>query len=423
MNIQNRTIYCKDNLDILKGIDSETVDMIYLDPPFNSKKQWNAPVGTNAEGASFKDTWTKDDIKEEWVDAIRAEYPELHAFLNSFKLWGQESDVAYIIYMAVRIIECRRILTSTGSLFYHCDHVMNDYVKIMLDIIFGRGNDVNNIVWCYETSGKGKSTLPKKHDNIFFYSKTDQYKFKMPMTEANSKNITSYNKVDEDGNRYYMRSGKYKVVYNPLKPRNDWWADDEVKPLTNNHSERTGYPTQKPLSLLRRIIEMTTDEGDIVLDPFCGCATTCVAAEQIGRRWVGIDVSIKAYELVKQRLHADVNNHGQLSLDSPEHIDINFSTTPPVRNAIQSAEKKWVYIISNEAYPDEYKVGIATNWKSRLNSYQTSDPNRGYKLEYKIETPNYMELEKAVHTYFDNRHEWVRAELNDIIDFIINHNE
>ena len=143
-----------------------------------------------------------------------------------------------------------------------------------------------------------------------------------------------------------------------------------------------------------------------------------MAAEQTGRQWVGIDVSIKAYELVKDRLHADVNHHGQLSLDSPEQININFSTTPPVRNAIQSAEKKWVYIISNEAYPDEYKVGIATNWKSRLNSYQTSDPNRGYKLEYKIETPDYRELEKAVHEHFDNRHEWVRAELKDIIKFI-----
>ena len=416
MNVQNRTIYCKDNLDILKGIDSETVDMIYLDPPFNSKKAWNAPIGSSAEGASFKDTWTKDDIKEEWVDAIRAEYPELHAFLNSFKLWGQESDVAYITYMAIRVIEMRRVLKNTGSIFYHCDHVMNDYVKIMLDIIFGRGNDINNLVWLYKSGGVSKRWFAKKHDNIFFYAKTKDYKFNLLKEK-------SYQPFQKEIGRVKVGAGYQeffkddKGIY-ALVNAKDYW---DIPLLSAFSKERLGYPTQKPLSLLHKIIECSTDPGDIVLDPFCGCATTCVAAEQLDRQWVGIDVSIKAYELVKKRLHADVNHHGQLSLDSPEQIDINFSTTAPVRNAIQLAEKKWVYVISNESFDGEYKVGIATNWKSRLNSYQTSDPNRGYKLEYKIETPNYMELEKAVHEHFDNRHEWVRAELNDIIDYIKNY--
>ena len=424
MNIQNRTIYCKDNLDILKGIDSETVDMIYLDPPFNSKKAWNAPIGSSAEGASFKDTWTKDDIKTEWVDTIRAEWPELHAFLNSFKLWGKESDVSYIIYMAIRMIECRRVLKSTGTLWYHCDHVMNDYVKIMLDIIFGREHDINNIVWCYSNSGRSKTAFAKKHDNIFFYAKDiNNYQFNLLKTPVSDEQLKNYPLTEEGtGKRYRMASRGKAGIYKEYgeKQIEDWWTD--LPTLGGrNKTERTGYPTQKPLSLLRRIIEASTNEGDIILDPFCGCATTCVAAEQTGRRWVGIDVSIKAYELVKQRLHADVNNHGQLSLDSPEQIDINFSTTPPVRNSIQLEEKKWVYVISNESFDGEYKVGIATNWKSRLNSYQTSDPNRGYKLEYKIEAPNYMELEKAVHDRFDNRHEWVRADLNDIINYIENY--
>ena len=414
MNLINKTIFCKDNLDILKGIDSNCVDMIYLDPPFNSKKQWNAPTGSAAEGASFKDTWTENDIKDEWVDAIRVEYPELHQFLKGMKMWAQESDVAYITYMSIRIIEMHRILKDTGSIFYHCDHYMNDYVKIMLDIIFGRKRDVNNIVWCYETSGKGKFHLPKKHDNIFFYSKGEDYKFNMPMTETISKNISRYNKVDEDGNKYYMRSGKYKVIYNPLKPMNDWWSDDEVRPLTNNHKERTGYPTQKPASLLRRIIEMSTDEGDFVLDPFAGCATTCVAAEQLNRRWVGIDVSEKAYELVKDRLAVDAPS----SLFS--QVPVNFTTVAPNRNEVDERESKYIYIIGNDSFDGEYKVGIASNWKSRLNSYQTSDPNRAYKMLYKVETTDYLKIEKAVHDHFDNRHEWVRAELNDIIKFIDN---
>ena len=413
MNIQNRTIYCKDNLDILRGIDSETVDMIYLDPPFNSKKQWNAPVGSSAEGASFKDTWTASDIKDEWVDAIRAEYPELHAFLNGMKMWAVESDVAYIIYMAVRIIECQRILKSTGTLWYHCDHVMNDYVKVMLDIIFGRSHDINNIVWCYMTGGVGKRTFAKKHDNIFFYAKTKNYYFDQPRQESRDK--SRFNKTDEDGRKYYEKAGN-RYYLDRGAAMVDYWTD--LHSVRNVSKEHTGYPTQKPLSLLRRIIECSTKEGDIVLDPFCGCATTCVAAEQTRRRWVGIDVSIKAYELVKERLHADVNHHGQLSLDSPEHIDIKFSTVPPVRNEEQLMESKWVYVISNDAFDGEYKVGIATNWKSRLNSYQTSDPNRAYKLEFKILTPNYREIEAMVHEHFDNRHEWVRANLNEIIDYI-----
>ena len=387
MNIQNRTIYHKDNLDILRGIDSETVDLIYLDPPFNTNKTWEGAAGSDAEDASFKDTWTGDDIKKEWVDAIRAEHVELHKFLSGMKFWAGESDVAYITYMAVRIIECRRILKSTGSLYYHCDHYMNDYVKVMLDIIFGRHHDVNNLVWTYGLGGSSKRAFSKKHDNIFLYSKTKDYYFNKPQVPATS-----------------------SAMKGKMKGMPDVFTD--IPSLNNMAKERTGYPTQKPLALLRRLIGAACPEDGIVLDPFCGCATTCVAAEQLGRQWIGIDVSIKAYELVKDRLDIDAAS------DLFEERVITYRNTAPIRSNSDSRESKYVYVISNAAFPDEYKVGIASNFKSRLNGYQTSDPNRAYKEEFKMLTPDYREIEKFIHEKFPNKHEWVQAPLEDIIEEI-----
>ena len=394
-NIKNRTIYCKDNLDILKGIDNNCVDMIYLDPPFNSKKQWHAPVGSSAEGASFKDIFGSDDIDPAWMLQWDKERPELYHFISSMYIFADISDASYIQYMAIRIIECHRILKDTGTLFYHCDHVMNDYVKIMLDIIFGRGHDINNIVWCYKSGGASKRTFAKKHDNIFFYAKTDKYK---------------YNSIKE---RSYVVGGLVKDYliddkgkpYHLISPK-DYW---NIPILSVTAKERTGYPTQKPLQLLRKIIECSTDEGDMVLDPFCGCATTCVAAEDLNRQWVGIDVSIKAFELVKDRIK---DNADLFTSD-----EVNLELNPPKRNITDDRETKYVYIISNPSL-EGYKVGIAKNVEKRLNSYQTSDPNRGYKIEFKVSVPNWLEVESAVHNHFPNKHEWVQAELKEIINYI-----
>ena len=330
MNIQNRTIYCKDNLDILKGIDSETVDMIYLDPPFNSKKAWSAPIGSMAEGAEFKDTWNLSDIEEEWVETIHDEYPELHQFLKGMKMWSRISDVGYIAYMAVRIIECRRVLKSTGTLWYHCDHVMNDYVKIMLDIIFGRDHDINNIVWCYTGGGISKDYFGKKHDNLFWYRKGKSHTFNLDDVRIPYKESAQF-RVDEEGRAYSMKNGKkyYKNVNGKIPQ--DWWSD--IQPLHPVAKERTGYPTQKPLVLLHRIIKASTNEGDFILDPFCGCATTCVAAHQLNRKWAGIDISPKAFELVVDRVEENANdlfNHGK----------INLKLTVPVRSVEDKKEEQ-----------------------------------------------------------------------------------
>lgn len=166
--------------------------------------------------------------------------------------------------------------------------------------------------------------------------------------------------------------------------------------------------------MLERIIKASSHEGDIVLDPFCGCATTCIAAEKLQRKWIGADVSIKAYELVKERLEKEVP--ADLFKEAP-----HFSTTPPIRGKHEPKEKGFVYIIGNKAWQGEYKVGIAKNVKSRLNSYQTSDPRRGDELLYSIETPYFREMEKHIHDIFENEYEWVKAPSKEIIEAIENY--
>lgn len=407
---KNRTIFKGDNLKILRGIDTSTIDMIYLDPPFNTNKTWEGTSG--AEDASFKDTWSSDDVDYEWMEDYRIEYPALYHFIKNMHFFARQSDCSYIAYMAIRIIECRRVLKDTGSLFYHCDHYMNDYIKVMLDIIFGRERDVNNIVWYYTNASRGKQKLAKAHDNIFWYSKTENYFFNreaslVPFASGMTK--WRYEKGGQKGKE--MPKGKT--------------PDDVITmPSLNAMSkERTGYPTQKPLALLRKLIQFGTKENQIVLDPFCGCATTCVAAEQLGRQWIGIDLSKEAHRLVVERLSIDVQDFDAAKKQYDafgENIDIHYrnkkSLYPHRTNLYEDElDGKWVYVISNPHFKGEYKVGIAADVQSRLNSYQTSDPNRAYKLEFSMISLQYRAIEKYIHKKFPNKHEWVQAKLEDII--------
>ena len=295
--------------------------------------------------------------------------------------------------MAIRLLEMHRVLKDTGSIYLHCDPTMSHYLKLLLDCVFGEKNFRNEIVWGYKWGGHNtKKMFARKHDLIFFYSKRDHYVFNYEACKE-YESISGW-KSNEEGRL--------------LK---DWWWD--VPSLNTQAKERTGYPTQKPLALLERIIQASSNEGDLILDPFCGCATTCIAAERLRRKWIGIDVSIKAYELVQKRLRKEVANPEHL-LDSQK--ELHFSTDPPKRTDTEATdvEKKYVYIISHPSYPGEYKVGVAKNWKARLNSYQTLDPKRGYKLEYKLHTPYFREIEQRIHAAFENKHEWVRGELKDV---------
>ena len=321
MNIKNRTVYCNDNLTILKGINNDTVDLIYLDPPFNSGRDYVGGRKSMAKNAEFKDSWDENDMNIEWWFDIKKKHPKLYLYLKDVDDYSRQSNQTYLVMMAVRVLEMHRILKPTGSLFYHCDHSMSHYVKIMLDIIFGLDNFKNNIVWCYTSGGASKKQFSKKHDDIFFYTKSNKFKFnhtskgaREPFGETSIK--MHFNKIDENG-RNYRKVGKSIYYADEGRIRTDWWTDiksqDASSPLSN---EYTGYPTQKPLSLLERIIDVASNEGDMVLDPFCGCATACVAAEKLNRQWVGIDLWSEAHEIIGTRLDKEI---GQLFIDFIVH--------------------------------------------------------------------------------------------------------
>ncbi len=431
LNIEPSTIFCHDNLEILQGINTECIDLIYLDPPFNKKKQFVAPVGSSAEGAAFSDIFRQEDIKDDWVLSIKEDSPSLYELLDfTRKSGGRTSyNFCYLAYMAIRLIECRRILKDIGSIYLHCDPTMSHYLKLTLDCIFGEQNFRNEIIWCYRGGGVPRNDFAKKHDVLFRYSKNKKVIFNI-----DSVRIPYSESVLESSESRYDKSYRSNKIYSGYKPNKlgkhpeDWWTIQPLMP--SDRKERTGYPTQKPLALLERIINASSNEGDIVLDPFCGCATTCVAAEKLKRKWIGIDVSHKAYELVKERLvknakgkQADLESdfkNGEISTDLYWDEKVVYRTSPPKRNdsGYDPIEKKYVYIISNSNYKGEYKVGIAKDWKLRLNNYQTSDPDRAYICEFHYLTPCYREIEKAVHDKFENKHEWVRAELKNIKKFI-----
>ncbi|MCL2743079.1 MAG: HNH endonuclease [Planctomycetaceae bacterium] len=303
------TLYTHDNLCVLSGLNSGLVDLIYLDPPFNTKRTYSASVGSRAAGTSFKDMWTWQDVNEHYLDTLAVKFPELTKYIATVGGIHGKAMMAYLTYMAQRIIEMHRILKDTGSLYLHCDPTASHYLKSLLDGIFGKNNFRNEIVWCYQTAGKGKSSFAKKHDIIFLYSKTREYIFN---TEGASiprrtKNHLRTN-IDENERIYQEKTdratGKVYRWYNDKgQILEDYWTD--INALNRSEKERVGYPTQKPLALLHRIIKTSSKEGNIVMDPFCGCATTCVAAQQLGRKWIGIDIENQAVGILVERLSDD----------------------------------------------------------------------------------------------------------------------
>ena len=404
-NVENRTIFCDDNIDVLEGINSECIDLIYLDPPFNKNKRFIAPIGTSAEGASFKDIFNEKDLKEEWLITIQEIRPDLFHFLSGIKGVGRPYNFAYLAYMAIRLIECNRVLKSTGSIYLHCDSTMSHYLKITMDCIFGEDKFRNEIIWKRNPSHADSKVFGNVSETILFYgSNINKDSVRVPIDEES--------KIKAEG---VPQTKRFLHSHPGIAPTNIWLDIKKVR-----GKQYVGYPTQKPIDLLKRIVKASSNEGDIVLDPFCGCATTCVAAEDLKRKWIGIDISVMAYELVKLRLSKEVADP---TIVYQYQNVIHMKTDPPKRTdqGVDYSEQKFVYVVSHPSYPGEYKVGIAKNWKSRLNSFQTSDPDRQYRMEFKLETPWFRATEKYVHEKFENKHEWVKGNLNDIIREIKNY--
>ncbi len=331
------TLYTNDNLFILHGLNSNLVDLIYLDPPFNSKRFYSAPIGSKAAGSSFKDMWTWEDVNEEYLNALAENYPALTEFIASIGAIHSEAMKAYLTYMAQRIIEMHRVLKNTGSLYLHCDPTASHYLKVVLDEIFGKNNFRNEIIWCYKRPSAPKQRqLPRLHDVIFWYSKGEKWAFngdsiRVPYAQS------SLDRAGYAANASKMTDGGVVELKDGGKLPEDWW---DIPMLKGNSRESTGYPTQKPLALLHRIIRASSNEGDIVMDPFCGCATTCVAAQQLGRKWIGIDIEKQAANILIERLSNDAGLFKDFVniKNTPQRDDIQISE--PKKSVKESLYKK-----------------------------------------------------------------------------------
>ena len=317
LNWKNQTIWTEDNLPIMRGMNSESVDLIYLDPPFNSKTDYAAPIGSKAAGAAFKDTWTLSDVDVEWANLIEEKHPALYRVLLAAMT---SSDKSYLIYMAARLLEIHRILKPTGGIYLHCDPTMSHYLKLLMDSVFGHKYFLNEIIWHYRKWPTGKYKFQRNHDILLFYGDPRNRTFNqlyMPRAASTLKRFGKGKIVsshDPEGKRLpSVTSGESSGVR-----QDDVWEIGRVPPV------KQIYITQKPIALLERIIQASSNVGDIVLDPFCGCATACIAAQGLNRHWVGIDISSKAAELVHQRMRDELGLFGKAihRTDIPQRTDL-----------------------------------------------------------------------------------------------------
>lgn len=377
-NFAPKTIWTGDNLPIMRGMDTDSVDLIYLDPPFNSNRNYTGL----ADDAEFRDIWTLDDVTLEEHGELAERAPAAHQLIQSARLIDGKGMQAYLVFMATRLLEMHRILKPTGQIFLHCDDAACNWLKALMAAVFGKDAYQNIIVWQRSkgmNSGKKKvfmriadyvlhyampeaELIPAKrpHDpeylrkNYRFTDARGRYRLdkcsapalsptlqfewngyqphpngwegdRAHMQRLHDENRLHY-PTHQDGSPDYSKRVWRKKYLEETKGRKvgNIWSD--VGFLSGSHKERTGYPTQKPLPLLERIIKAASKEGDMVFDPFCGCATTLVAADRLNRDWVGIDLCETAVEMVKDRIRADGGMHAR----------IRSRTAPPRRSGGES---------------------------------------------------------------------------------------
>ena len=303
-------LYYGDNLDIMREhIADESVDLIYLDPPFNSKATYNVLFkeknGTNsaAQITAFDDTWHWDINSEKaYREIVGAGSSKLAALIQALRSFlGTNDMMAYLTMMAIRLVEMHRVLKQTGSIYLHCDPTASHYLKLVLDAIFGFRNFKNEIIWRYRRWPAKQRHFQRMHDIIFRYTKSKDWLWSQlyeELSESSRKQWKGKLRVDIkniDGKRHSETLDQKS----PGVPMCDVW---EISQLSAPWKEYLGYPTQKPEALLERIIKASSNEGDIVLDPFCGCGTTVAVAEKLHRKWIGIDITHLAITLMKHRL-------------------------------------------------------------------------------------------------------------------------
>jgi DNA modification methylase len=370
-------LYFGDNLDVLRTIPAECVDLIYLDPPFNSKTDYGVIYGTKrgnsqAQSHAFKDMWTWGADAQRALNETAERHLDAGVLLDSFqRVFPASNMLAYLAMMGVRLIEMQRVLKATGSLYLHCDATASHYLKVLLDSIFGVSNFRSEVIWKRTSAHNSARRWGPIHDTILFVSKSDQYTWNKVLLPYDEKYVRRYYKyTDKEGRLYRLsdltgsgirngESGRSWGAFDPSSHHRHWaipsvvkdefpdqdddlsphqWLDRfaaeglvemtgdgggwphvrryfdrmegqtiqdiilDIPPLSKRHGERLGYSTQKPLALLERIIRASSNEGDVVLDPFCGCGTAIEAAQTLGRKWIGIDVTYLAIHVVEGRL-------------------------------------------------------------------------------------------------------------------------
>lgn len=356
-------LFFGDNLDVLReSIASGSVDLVYLDPPFNSKRDYNllfkSPEGgeSHAQITAFEDSWHwGEQAEREYDEILKSGHTGVAELIRAFRSFLGENDLmAYLVMMANRLIELHRVLKPTGSLYLHCDPAASHYLKLVLDGVFGPENFLNEVIWKRTTAHSSAKRFGPLHDVLLFYGKTGRFIWNSPRGDYEEEYLDRYYHFDDGDGRLYWRadlcaagvrngsSGKpwrgispsekgmhwkftiekldeldaegriywppkgtmpqYKRYREELKGKaiGDIW--DDVNRINPVGGERLGYPTQKPLALLERILQASSNPGDVVLDPFCGCGTAVHAAQKLGRSWIGIDITHLAISLIEKRL-------------------------------------------------------------------------------------------------------------------------
>ena len=354
-------LYYGDNLDVLRGFEAASVDLVYLDPPFNSNASYNilfkSPAGQGADASieAFDDTWTWGPSAEDaLLDINGGTNFALQSLLAAMERFiGKNAMMAYLAMMAVRLVELHRVLKPSGSLYLHCDPTASHYLKLVLDAVFGPENYRNEIIWKRTSShGNVSANYGDVTDTIFYFSRGPSPTWNRPRMPLSEKNVaTKYTMIDEAGRRFTTRDLRNPGVrpnlhyeYKGYQPHPNGWSIsrekmerydlegrlhfpkepsgrirmklyldetegramqtlwDDIPPINSQAQERLGYPTQKPIALLERIIAASSNPGDVVLDPFCGCGTAVDAAQKLGRQWIGIDITHLAIGLIEKRL-------------------------------------------------------------------------------------------------------------------------
>ena len=434
----NNILWYGDNLKVLPEIPDESVDLIYLDPPFNSNADYNVLFrekdGTEAAAQikAFGDTWHWDQLASRTYRQVVEAGGRVSEAMQAFhRFLGGNDLLAYLSMMAPRLVELRRVLKQTGSIYLHCDPTASHYLKMLMDAVFHPQHFRSEIIWKRSASHGGANNFHDVHDTILYYVKGEEFTWTSPRLPQDKSYIEShYSTTDENGEKYQLVSAHGKGQGPPRKfdnriiepPPGRHWMDQEtidgwmkrglivftktgmprfkrylkatdgkpipnvwtdIFPINSQAQERLGYPTQKPEAILDRIINASSNEGDIVLDPFCGCGTTVASAQKLKRRWIGIDITYLAIALIQKRLEDTFPRQGiektYKIIGAPEDVPDakHLATTDPY-------QFQWWALSLVDARPAEQKKGADRGIDGRLYFHDEGDATKTKQVIFSV---------------------------------------